>query len=183
MSPRLIGIEEQFERAKLFFNEAIESKDRLDKFRRFVAAIYFANAVAEIMVDAAEYNEVKVTKGELIKILEDMLPYYSLLRELRIHDFHRVCLLERPGMFMKGPIKLIPCKGMVQVQYTAKGPVATTTGDSQFQDERSIIMQDDKVFDKEQGLYVSLQEVLYKYLSAVPEAIEEFRSLLMKKSS
>ena len=182
ISPRLKGIEEQFERAKLFFNEAIQSTDKLDKFRRFVAAIYFANAIAEIMVDAAKYKEIKVAEDELKKILAEKLPYCSLLRDLRLHDFHRVCLLERPGTFVKGPIKLIACKGMVQVQYTAKGPVVTTTGDSQFQDQRSLIMQDDKVFDKEQGVYVSLQEVLSKYLAAVPEAIEKFRSLQVKKS-
>ena len=177
ISPRLEGIKEQFERAKLFFNEAMQSTDKLDKFRRFVAAIYFANAVAEIMVDAAKYKEIKVTENELKKILEEKLPYCSLLRDLRVHDFHRGCLLERPGMFMKGPIKLIACKGMVQVQYTAKGPVVTTTGKSQFQDERSLIMQGDKDFDKKQGVYVSLREVLSKYLAAVPEAIEEFRKL------
>lgn len=181
MSPRLEGITEQFERAKLFFNEAIQSTDKLDKFRRFVATIYFAGAIAEIMLDAAKNKEIKVSKNALKKILIAKLPRCMLVIKLRTHDFHRFGLLERAGMFMGGPVKLTASNGMVQVRYTAQGPVVTKTGNSKFEGQRPLLMCGDKVFDEEQGVYVSLQEVLSDYLTAVPEVIEEFRKLQGKK--
>lgn len=181
MSPRLEGIEEQFERAKLFFNEAIQSTDKLDKFRRFVAAVYFSGAIAELMLDAAKNKEVEVSKNALKKILIAKLPRCMLVIKLRIHDFHRFGLLERPGMFMGGPVKLTASKGMIQVQYTAQGPVVTKTGNSKFEGQRPLLMCGDKVFDEEKGAYVSLQKVLSDYLGAVPEVIEEFRKLQVKK--
>lgn len=177
ISPRLEGIQEQFERAKLFFNEALQSTEKLDRFRRFVAAIYFANAISNIMLDAAKYKEIKVTEGELKKMLEEKLPYCELMIKLRIHDFHRVCLLERPGMFIKGPIELKASKGMVKLQETAQGPIVTKTGNSEFKEQRPLRMKGDKVFDEEQGKYIPLQKVLSDYLDAVPEAIKEFRKL------
>lgn len=187
MSPRLQGIEEQFERAKLFFNEAIASRDKLDRFRRFIAAIYFASAVAEIMVDAVNPRRLKngvlkVKQDELRKILSEKLPRWELLRKLRIHDFHRVCVLERAGMFVKGPIELKPAKGKAKVQFTPQGPVVTKTGNSQVKLDGSLSMKGDEVFDEEQGTYVPLRKVLSDYLDAVPEVIEEFRKLQEKKS-
>ncbi len=182
MSPRLQGIEEQFERAKLFFNEGVKSTDKLDRFRRFVATIYFAGAIAEIMLDAAKNKEVNVSKKALEKILIAKLPRCMLVIKLRIHDFHRFGLLERAGVFMGGPVKLTASKGMIQVQYTAQGPVVTKTGNSKFEEQRPVLMCGDKVFDEEERAYVSLQKVLSDYLAAVPEVIEEFRKLQEKKS-
>lgn len=184
ISPRLEGIKEQFERAKLFFNEAVRSSDKLDRFRRLVAAIYFARAVVELMLDAADADkqEVKIKRDVLEEILIKKLPRYMLLEKLRIHDFHRFGLLERNGIFIGGPLKLKARRGMVQLQEMTHGPIVTTTGNSRIEEQRVLRMKGDAVFDDEKGAYVSLQKVLSEYLAAVPEVIEEFRKLQMKKS-
>ena len=183
ISPRLAGIIEQFERAKLFYNESIRSTEKLDRFRRFIATIYFGRAVVELMLEAAEKQEVNMTRGDLEKILICKLPRYLLIEKLRIHDFHRFGLLLRQGFFGGGPFKLIlkASKDRVTLQETSQGPMITKTGKSEIKEQRVLRMKGDKVFDEEQGEYVSLQEVLSDYLDAIPQAIEEFRKLQAKK--
>jgi hypothetical protein len=48
--PRVAGVREQHARARLFLVEAYHSNDPTDRFRRLIAATYFARAVVEIML-------------------------------------------------------------------------------------------------------------------------------------
>jgi len=174
---RLEGVKEQFERAKLFFKEGSQSTDRLDKYRRFVAAIYFSRAIVELMLECADRQEVSVKREELRDMLAGKLPRYMLVERLRIHDYHRFGLVDRPGGMMMGPIKLTASKGLAQVQYTKTGRREHTTGGSKVKEQRPVRVQDGMILDEDAGQYVSLETILCDYLAAVPEVIEEFSKL------
>lgn len=182
-SPRMEGIEEQFERAKFFLDESQTSQDRLGRFRRLVASIYFARAIVELMLEAAYKQEVPKSRDDLGQILVKILPHYMLIEKLRIHDFHRFGLLERQGVFIGGPIKLIASQGYASLRITPEGdPESNTTGNSQVRGQRPLTMKGDHVFDEDINGYIPIDSILTEYLSAVPEAIEEFQKLFTQES-
>ena len=176
-SPRMEGVYEQFERAKLFLAEARKAPDRLDRFRRLVASIYFSRAIVELMLEAADQQEIKKTREELEEILVEKLPRYMLIEKLRIHDFHRFGLLEHSGVFLGGPFTLTASQGGVSLQITSEGPKVTTSGNSQVKWRRALLMAGDKAFDDETNEYISIESVVAEYLDAIPKAIEEFQNL------
>jgi hypothetical protein len=176
-SPRVEGIREQFERSKLFLKEASASTDRLARFRRLVASIYFARAVVELMLEAADKQEVKKGRKELEKMLKSTLPRYLLIEKLRIHDFHRFGLLERPGFFLGGTIKLIANQGGASLRITPWGPKITLTGSSRVKRMRPLTMNGDKALDEDKNEYIPIERILSEYLDAVPKAIDEFLKL------
>ena len=174
---RLTGIREQFERAKLFLREARASTDSLDRFRRLMACLYFSRAIVELMLQAAEMEVVKIGRQDLEKWLVEALPRYHLVEALRIHDFHRFGLLQRPGMFMAGPVKFRARSGAAALYMTNDGPRRLETGDSRVIEQRALHFLDGRVCDENAQTYVSFETVLDDYLKGVPRAIEEFRSL------
>jgi hypothetical protein len=181
VSPRLEGILEQFERAKLFLAEAQKSRDRVDRFRRLVASVYFSRAIVELMLDAADDKEVKEGRKELEGILVGKLPFYMIIERLRIHDFHRFGLIERPGITIQGPYKFktgLKDNALAAIRTTPRGVKKITTGGSEVIEERPLILKGDQVFDEERGEFVPIEQVLSAYLKAVPEALEQFKKLL-----
>ena len=180
ISPRLEGIHEQFERAKLFLDEARKSKDSVDRFRRLVASIYFSRAIVELMLEAADKQEVNKNRQGLETILIQKLPHYLLIERLRIHDFHRFGLLERPDVnIVQGPIKLrLQGKGSTAaIRLTPQGLEETVTGRAQIVKQRPLNLQGDQVFDEESGKYLPIEQVVSEYLNAVASAIGEFEKL------
>lgn len=178
LSPRIEGIAEQYERAKFFLAEAGLSQNKLDRFRRLVASIYFSRAIVELMLEAADKQEVKIEREKLEKILVGKLPFYMLIEKLRIHDFHRFGLIERSGVMIQGPIKLKTGSkddACAAIRITPEGVKKTTTGGSQVIEQRPLNLHGDQVFDEGKGQYVSIEQVLSAYLDAVPEALEQFK--------
>ncbi len=175
------GVVEQFERAKLFLAEARNSRDKVDRFRRLVVSIYFARAVVELMLEAADKQEVKKDRAELEAFLTKTLPYYLLLEKLRIHDFHRFGLLDRPGTTtIQGPMKLKTGSkkgGFAAISIAVQGIEKTTSEGAQVVEQRALNLRGDHVFDEGEGQYVSIEHVLSHYLDAVPDAIRELRTL------
>jgi hypothetical protein len=181
VSPRLEGILEQFERAKLFLEEAQKSRDRVDRFRRLITSAYFCRAIVELMLDAAKDKEVKIEWGKLAEILKGKLPFYTLIVRLRIHDFHRFGLIERPGITVQGPYELKTGpkdNALAAIRITPRGVKKITTGGSEVIEDRPLILKGDQVFDEERGEFVPIERVLSAYLKAVPEALEQFKKLL-----
>jgi hypothetical protein len=133
-NPRLQGIEEQYKRAERFVRLAKRCKKPAFQFRNLIAAVYPARAIIELMLEAAEEQELvsfknkdaKKSRMEFEAELIPRLPYYSLIENIRIHDFHRFgCLppLENSNMtFLGGPIKLVAKKGSAAVLFTPRGP-------------------------------------------------------------
>lgn len=172
-TPRLEGINEQFERAKLFLLEAKECTEPVDRLRRMVASIYFASAIAQLMDDAAKRQEVRLSPDELNQRLEEMLPHFLLIHKIRIHDFHRFGVLYRQGVFVGGPIKLKASQGGASIRVGPEGLHTAATGRSEVSLQRPLIMRRGQVFDEEKKTYLSLEKILSEYLAAVPTVIEK----------
>jgi len=175
--PRLQGIIEQYERAKVFRREAQSYNDPRERLRRLMASVYFARAIVEIMLESADMEVVKISRPDLERRLIALLPGYMLLEKLRIHDFHRFGVLPRQGWFMGGLVKLRAQGGHAVIALGADGPEVSTSGNSKVVGQRPLNMEGDMVLDEEAGQYVTIDQVLDRYLEAIPRAISEFRSL------
>ena len=175
--PRLEGIIEQHERAKLFLREAQSYDDPLERLRRLMAAVYFARAIVELMLESADMEVVKISRPDLERRLIELLPGYELLEKLRIHDFHRFGVLPRQGWFLGGGVKLRAQGGHAIITHGAEGPEVSTSGRSQVVEQRWLNMQGELVFDDRAGRYVTIDQVLIRFLEGVPAAISAFRAL------
>ena len=175
--PRLQGIMEHHERAKLFLREAQGYSDPRERFRRLMASVYFARAIVEIMLEAAKMEVVKITRDDLEKQLISKLPGYMLIEKVRIHDFHRFGVMPRPGYFMGGLVRLSARSGHAMMAPGPSGPGISTSGQSRVIEQRSLHFEKDRVFDDESRRYVTIDEMLGRYLDAVPAVIEGFRKL------
>lgn len=157
--PRLRGTREHLERAQFLLDLAVKEKDAKAAYRLMLAAVYSCRALTELMFEAAEKQEVKhlndpnpkVNRDTLEGQISGKLPYYTLVERIRIHDFHRFGLVP-PDPNLKqvmfgGPMKLMAQKGAAAVAVTAQGPRASTTGNSQVQFQRPLLVQDGEFFD------------------------------------
>ncbi len=189
-SPRVRGIREHLQRAQFFFDLARQQKDAESSYRLELAAVYSCRAIADLMLEAAEKQEVKgftdPDPKKNRKALEDQisekLPFYTLLEHIRIHDFHRFGILppdpaKRQVMF-GGPVKLIVQKGVAAISMTEQGIEVQTTGGSQVKQQRSLLNQDGAFFDEQSSGYVSLDNVLQAFLREAPDVISEFEKLV-----
>jgi hypothetical protein len=188
-SPRLQGIYEQHRRARRFVQLARRCKNPTTRFSNLIAAVYPSRAIVELMLEAAEKQELKSfqnkdarkSRSDFEKVLAPKLPHYYLLEKIRIHDFHRFgCILPDPGysrMFVGGPIELIANKGTAALAVTPKGPKHILTGNSKIKEQRPLCMRDGSFFEEETEKMLSLDEILDDFLSAVPSVIKCFESL------
>lgn len=167
--PRLVGIIEQYERAKLFLHEAQSHSEPRERLRRLMAATYFARAIVEIMLESADMEVVKISRDDLERRLIARLPGYLLLEKIRIHDFHRFGVLPRHGFFMGGLVRLRAQAGHAAMTFGPDGPEASTSGSSKVIEQRALHMAGDKVFDEAAGTYVTIDEVLARYPRGGPQ--------------
>ena len=174
---RIAGILEQYERAQLFLRQALTMPDSPDRFRHLIASAYFARAIVQLMLDARKEGELKVGQKDLEQMLETNLPGCSLIRRIRIHDFHRFGLPEQEGMFLSGPIRLTAENGCAVISLTRNGIEETCTGASRIEPKDSPVIAGDKVRDDETETWVPLADLLRDYLAAVPGAIRAFEHL------
>lgn len=189
-SPRVNGVREHLERGQFFLELAGKCKDTKASYRLMLAAVYSCRAIIELMLEAAEKQEVKNLKDPDPKVNRDALesqiapklPYYALIERIRIHDFHRFGLLPpdpnfRQNLFL-GPTKLTAQKGAAAVNVTALGPQVSTTGSSQVKFQRPLLVQDGDFFDDDSGIYVKLEEVLKTFLTKACDVLAEFEKLV-----
>ncbi len=189
-SPRVRGIREHLERAQFFVELARQQKDTKSIYRLELAAVYSCRAIADLMLEAAEKQEVKELNDPDPKknrtALEDhisgRLPFYTLIEHIRIHDFHRFGILP-PDPALKqvmlgGPVKLIAQKGLAAVSMTAQGLEELTTGGSQVKPQRPLLNKDGAFFDEQSSEYVSLDKALQAFLREAPDVISEFEKLV-----
>ena len=175
---RIKAVREQHERAALFYREATESDDQVDRFRRLIAATYFCRAALEIMYEGAKAGDLTIEEKPFRKRMEEMLPRSNLIYKIRIHDFHRFGVSEYPGLSLMGPIALSARNGgMAQVQLTSRGIETRTSGEATVDFNRPLVLKEDKILDDTSGEFVSLLEILGEYIEALPQAIRVFESL------
>jgi len=188
-NPRMQGINEQYRRARRFVQLACRCKKPSTRFANLIAAVYPARAVVELMLEAAEKQELKKFHNKDIKqsrkdfeeVLTPKLPHYYLLEKIRIHDFHRFgCLPPDPHyqhVFLGGTIKLKATKGIAGLKVTPKGPEFVQTGNSSIQQQRPVHVQCGRFYEEETGKLLPLEQILEEYLNAIPQAIACFRIL------
>ena len=161
---------EHYRRARHFSQLAHRCKNPVSKFTNLIAAVYFAQAIAELMYHSANIQELTSLKNRsgVEKAITSKLPYYKLIYRIRIHDFHRFGCLppsqKSKTLFIGGPITLTAQKGKSSIK-----------GDRQLFTENGIYFGTD---DKK---LVPLDKIIDDFLSAVPEVITEFRSCYQKK--
>ena len=174
-SPRAEGIREQYQRAKQFTEEAQASKDPVFQFRLYVAAIYFARAIVELVLEATDKQEIKKTRKEAVQSLRARLPRYALIETVRIHDFHRFGLVDRSGIFIGGPLKLRASGkgGIAAILVGLKGLIRMTSKSSTIKEQRILQTRDGKVYDEEKEEWISIEQALTEYIEAVPAVLNE----------
>ena len=188
-TPHLQGICEQFYRARRFLQLAHRCKRARSRFTNLIATVYFARAIVELMLEAAEKQELrpfhnkdaKESRKKFEEKLAPTLPHYYLIEKIRIHDFHRFGCIppssKRREAFFGGPIKLIAKGGIAALRITPKGPETVLTGNSHAKEQRPLYMNDGRFFEEESKKLLSLEEILGDFLDAVPSAIAEFKQL------
>ena len=181
--PRFRGVHEHLERARWFLQLSKDSPDVLARFRLALAGIYSARAVIEIMLEAAERQELQVYRNadpkQSRKKLEDTLmpdlPLYCSVERIRIHDFHRFgCVPPNPdvhAVFFGGPVKLVAQKGAASVQVAASGPSTAVSGHSQVKEQRPLCQKDGQFFDDVSGQYLPLEKILESFLAGLPAVV------------
>jgi len=91
INPRLRGVHEQYYRAQWFVQNALVASDLATRFRLLITAIYPARAIVELMLEAAEQQELKPfldpdskkSRKSFEETLVPVLPYYHLNELLR----------------------------------------------------------------------------------------------------
>lgn len=185
-SPRLLGIREHLERAQFLFHLCVEIKEPKASYRLMLAAVYSCRAITELMLEAAEKQEVKnlsepnayTTRDALESQIALKLPYYELIERIRIHDFHRFGLIPPDPNYMQimlgGPIKLMTQKGASVIKVSDKGLIVSTSGSSQVKLKRPLLIQDGEFFDDDSSGYVKLEVILKSFLSKAIDVVNEF---------
>ena len=187
--PRQRGIREHLERARFFFSLSTKEEDAIAAYRLQLAAIYSCRAIVELMLEAAEKEEIPgirdpdrgVRRKTLEAIIHPRIPYYALIERIRIHDFHRFGIAPPDPAFQIfssfGPIKLVASAGTAVLSASKEGPERLTMGDSSIKEQRSLWMQDGNFFDDASGKYVSLTDVVSTFLSVADEVFIAFSHL------
>lgn len=183
-SPRFQGMLEHLSRAT-FLLEIARTCDAIATYRLQLAAVYSCRAVVELLLEAADKQEVRNpseptaywTRKELEDYMLPKLPFYSLVERIRIHDFHRFGVIPpEQGLqqtFLGGQMKLVAKKGAVAVFLGKNGPVKFTSGNSEVKEQRSLLNHDGRFFDEDSSCYVTLDEILGKFIGSAHAVVAE----------
>ncbi|MDI1286002.1 MAG: hypothetical protein PSV46_16570 [Reyranella sp.] len=182
---RVAGAKEHCIRARLFLRLANQQQGESDAYRLRIAAISACRAIVEIMLEAAETQEVAGHKSGNPKADRDSyeitlagLPHYKLIEHIRIHDFHRFGLIPTDkafqAVFVGGPIKMTAQRGGVSIVLGERGLEVTTSGNSRVHMQRILIEDDGKFLDEQLGRHYPPEAIVDEFLKEVCSKIEEF---------
>lgn len=168
---------------KLLFGLAKATEDSVTKFRLMVASIYSARAIVELHYEAADKEQLAITREGLKSTLKSKLPWFDMIERIRIHDFHRFGVIPPDPclkvLFQGGPIKLRAQKGVAIYSIPADGPKITVTGDSKVDEQRPLLSKDGAFFDDDKRQFVTLEQIISDFLAAVPTVIDEFEKEIL----
>jgi hypothetical protein len=166
----------------MFFRYAENTRNLVERFRFLMAGVYSARAVVELMLEAADKEQVAATRKDLEDSVRAKLPWYELIEKIRIHDFHRFGLVptdpNTKTTFLGGPIKLQAQGGVVAYTIDAGRPEVHITGASSTKECRPLLSADGLFYDEGTGGNVALMTVLRDWAEAAPAVIEEFEKSL-----
>jgi hypothetical protein len=74
-------------------------------------------------------------------------------------------------------VKIHAQRGHAAMVLDDDGPRVSQSGQSRVIQQRALHMNGDRVFDDESGEYITIESLLTRFLSALPEAIDHFASL------
>lgn len=187
--PRLQGIKEHLERSRWFLQLAQDSPDPMARYRFALAGTYSARAIIEIMLEAAEQQELKAyqnadpkqSRKDFEATLAPILPLYFLIEKIRIHDFHRFgCVPPNPKVhevFFGGPVKLVARQGTAGIAVPTSGPTPFVSGQSQVKEQRPLCQDNGRFFDDNSGQYFQLDKILDRFLVGMPAVVSRFEGL------
>lgn len=125
VNPRLLGVREQYARARHFLTLARRSKNPIARYRNLVAALYPARAIVELMLYErwsqlnSEAEDFEASKQKAREDIRGRFPYHNLIHRARIHDFHRFGLLPPDDTvtitMILGPIELVARSGTAAI--------------------------------------------------------------------
>jgi len=137
-------------------------------------------AVEKQELSAFKNKDTKACRNKFEEEIIPKLPYYHLLENIRIHDFHRFGCLppsqKYQSIFVGGPIKLTANKGSASLVLLPAGHKFTVTGNSSVKTQRPLYTNNGFFFDEETNEDVPLDRVLSDFLSAVPRVLSDFEN-------
>ena len=180
--PRVAGMREHLTRVQMFLGLGRKSTHPDERFRFFIAGIYFARGIVELMFEAADKDQICDTRDDLKKALQKKLPKFSLIEKIRIHDFHRFGLIPPdPNVklnMQRGPVKIRACEGAATCTIAHEGPQLQLTGKSKVEEQRPLLSDDGKFFDDDTREYVSIEDILDGFAAAASTVVDEFEKKL-----
>ncbi|MDI6450190.1 hypothetical protein [Anaerobaca lacustris] len=182
VDPRLAGLWEHYKRVVFFHTLTETCPDVTPKFRLPLAGVYSAQAVAQLMYETADKQQLSQTREELKTYLQQHIRWYDLIERIRIHDFHRVGIVppdpQLKTMTLAGPVKLRARKEVAVYQVPSEGPRKLTTGNSSIKEQRPLLAVDGRFFDENTRQYVPLSQILSDFLTDGSEVITHFEKNL-----
>ena len=121
---RLLGVQEQLERAQLLCEAALRATDG-ERLRFALAAVYPARSAVELMRESAKSRHLVIDCPELDRRISDRVPYVDLVWALRVYDFHRLGLRNQKGAFLLAKVK-VPALSTSTIAF---GPLSSPTFD------------------------------------------------------
>ena len=179
---RLAGVREHLERVRMFLGIALVQVHQPTRFRFLLTAVYSCRAITELMLEAAEKQEIttfraaddKSNRAALEAHISPEIPFYDLIERIRIHDFHRFGI--RPPdpnyreVSFQGPMRVLGGAGFI---LTSQEPVVTPPGVGRVEFQRPLLINDGLFFDDEEKRFVSLEEIVTAFIKKIPVLIAE----------
>lgn len=168
---------EQRSRAELLLTYSRSATCPVERHRLLMAAVYPAVAIAEQLVLNVDHDDDAERKAMERKLL-DSVPLYRLLKDIRVHDFHRSTVMPpRPNFRMEetlGPIRLIARQGgRAGIMGTEPAMQKHATRNSAIKMDRPIHTRDGMIWSDEDSQFLDLHDVLAAYLEGLGPFVNE----------
>jgi len=161
---------EHLARVQMFLELGRKATTATERFRFFIAGVYFSRGIIELILEASDKQQIRTTRTQLKDQLPKRLPWFSLIERIRIHDFHRVGLVppdpDVKMVMQRGPIRLHAREGAAVYMIQPEGPQKCVTGASEIDEQRPLLTFNDRFLDDETGKYVTLEDILTQFVVA-----------------
>jgi len=180
-SPQTVGVREQLARVRLFLDEAQHEPETLNSFRKQIAACYFGRAALELMREMAKSRALKCTIAELDAEFERILPQYSVIKDIRIMDFHQSAVVPKQGATIFGKVTVPPYEHVeLQIDLNYFAPIVSIAKPANKKVPSQFLTVAGTSVQNREGLEPEpLIRILTGYLGNLPQAIRFFESQLL----
>ena len=148
--PQVAGVKEHHSRIQSFLEIANNTEDSATVFRLYIACIYFAQGIIELIYEAADNKQIPSSREQMKEQLSEKLRWFKLIEKIRLHDFHRYGITP-PNQnmnvcFLGGPIKLKAQKGHAIYKIPSSGPKIETSGHSTVHEQQPLLYKNGLFF-------------------------------------